>query len=225
MVCIVCYDSLFGPGRRSTTSHRLTSAAQSRRQPAALNCGHAFHKGCIDRWFSTSETRACPLCHKAHQGPALVLYIDADESEGNNSQSQSATSGSSLNTASQPLDIDRLCECFEELGVEMPDQDDYTSYGDYCGELLDGLVASTGELVSRHESERERMQSRINKLVDDLEASNSLCRAKEFEIAGMDRLSDAHRTHIASLQNALERKKWIINAYEDRYGVRFYCRN
>ncbi|KAJ1785052.1 hypothetical protein LPJ59_006226 [Coemansia sp. RSA 2399] len=205
----------------------VASAAQSRRQPAALNCGHAFHKGCIDRWFSTSETRACPLCHKAHQGPALVLYIDADESEGsgsssNNSQPQSATSSSSLSTANQMLDIHRLCECFEELGVEAPGLDDYTSYGDYCGELLDELVVSTGELVSKHSSEREVMQSRINQLVGDLEAANSRCRAKEFEIAGMDRLSDAHRTHISSLQSALERKKRVINAYEDRYGVQFY---
>jgi len=28
------------------------------------NCGHKFHKKCVDEWFYRSKTYSCPLCRK-----------------------------------------------------------------------------------------------------------------------------------------------------------------
>ncbi|KAJ2403240.1 hypothetical protein GGI23_000109 [Coemansia sp. RSA 2559] len=224
MVCSICHDSLL----KLKASGRGFDAASGSFQPAALNCGHVFHKTCITRWFSTSANNHCPLCHKKHSGSALVLFIDADETkERRNSRDEERSKHSSPSSskavvdslACQSLDIDRLCECFDELGMNIPGLDDYAGYGDYCDVLLDELVASTGQLVSKHESEKEKLESRIRGLQEDLEDSNELCNAHENEIARLTRLSAAHRTHIEGLQDALQRKKNLINTYERKYGI------
>ncbi|KAJ1785053.1 hypothetical protein LPJ59_006227 [Coemansia sp. RSA 2399] len=223
MVCSICHDSLL----KLKASGGGHDAASSSFQPAALNCGHVFHKTCIGRWFSTSANNHCPLCHKKHSGSALVLFIDADESKKRRNSrdkerpkhSRTSSSKAVDSLASQSLDIDRLCECFDELGIDVPGLDDYAGYDDYCDVLLDELVASTGQLVSKYESDKGKLESRISELKEDLEDSNDLCNAHENEIARLTRLSAAHKTHIEGLQDALQRKKNLINIYERKYGI------
>jgi hypothetical protein len=47
---------------------------RSNQAKCTLGCGHAFHKGCIDRWWSTSLQASCPLCKRDSMRPA---YADA----------------------------------------------------------------------------------------------------------------------------------------------------
>merc|ERR1711966_71160 len=60
-MCVICHRSLaivVLPG--GISSH------PKGRQARTLPCGHAFHKCCLDRWFSTSRRtwgrRTCPTC-------------------------------------------------------------------------------------------------------------------------------------------------------------------
>ncbi|KAJ1664183.1 hypothetical protein EV178_004313 [Coemansia sp. RSA 1646] len=199
MGCSICQDPLF---RLESSNSAPTS---SRLKPAALSCGHVFHGTCIDKWFASSSNNSCPLCHKRHCGPALVLYIEADEDEkssrpSNNTQPQTAASSSSPpRETGQTLDVYRLCECFAELGMDIPGPSDYEGYSDYCDVMLDELVASTAQLVSKHEDDRGKLQARIDKLAGDLKHSNDLCRVHENEIARLTKLSEAHRRHITGL--------------------------
>ncbi|KAJ2695415.1 hypothetical protein GGH99_000144 [Coemansia sp. RSA 1285] len=250
MVCIICYDPLLGNNNSNNNNNNnnnsnRASSSQSRRQPAALNCGHVFHKNCINRWFSTNGNRPCPLCHNEHYGPVLCLFIDADDgnnstSNNNNNNGASDSNGRNNNNnnngnnnrqkaTSKKLsqakksavtidDIDRLCECFDELGMDVPEQESYMSMDEYFQELLDELVFSSAQLVSRHEERSRTLSDRIDELEDDLAHANENGDYQMSEIARLNKLSDAHRTHIASLQNALERRKDIIEYYEDRYG-------
>ncbi|KAJ2759762.1 hypothetical protein H4S06_002070 [Coemansia sp. BCRC 34490] len=252
MVCIICYDPLLGnknPNNNNNSNSNRASSLQSRRQPAALNCGHVFHKNCINRWFSTNRNRPCPLCHNEHYGPVLCLFIDADDgnnstsnnnsnngasgSNGRNNNNNNNNNGNGNNNRQKATskklsqakksavtidDIDRLCECFDELGMDAPEQESYMSLDEYFQELLDELVFSSAQLVSRHEERSRTLSDRIDELEDDLAHANENGDYQMSEIARLNKLSDAHRTHIASLQNALERRKDIIEYYEDRYG-------
>ncbi|KAJ2088065.1 hypothetical protein IW138_004485 [Coemansia sp. RSA 986] len=112
---------------------------------------------------------------------------------------------------SQTMDADKLCECFDELGIKAPEQNYYSSYNEYCGELLDELVASTGQLVLKHEDDRGRLEFRINRLEGYLEE-------QQDEVDRLNKLAEAHKQHIAGLQTALQREKDLVDWYEERYG-------
>lgn len=51
--CAICLDTLY-------------------RDMKELECGHKFHKLCIDAWFSRGTT--CPLCRSCH-APITVIPI------------------------------------------------------------------------------------------------------------------------------------------------------
>ena len=44
MICIICFDEIKEETRK-------------------LNCAHAFHEGCIEKWYKRSHR--CPLCRKS----------------------------------------------------------------------------------------------------------------------------------------------------------------
>jgi hypothetical protein len=44
MICIICFDEIKEETRK-------------------LNCVHAFHEGCIEKWYKRSHR--CPLCRKS----------------------------------------------------------------------------------------------------------------------------------------------------------------
>ncbi|KAJ2838833.1 hypothetical protein FBU31_000827 [Coemansia sp. 'formosensis'] len=84
MVCSICQDSYFKApvvqrgGRRSTNASAGGSTAH---RPAALGCGNAFHKVCIEQWFDNDNSKSCPQCKVSHRGPVTMLYIDMDEED------------------------------------------------------------------------------------------------------------------------------------------------
>lgn len=44
MICIICFDEI-------------------KEETRQLNCVHAFHEGCIEKWYKRSHR--CPLCRKS----------------------------------------------------------------------------------------------------------------------------------------------------------------
>ncbi|KAJ2840296.1 hypothetical protein FBU31_000532 [Coemansia sp. 'formosensis'] len=72
MVCILCYDYLFGslvtdiPGTNTT------------RRVGALSCGHTFHLECIASWLEDVLNTRCPVCSVNHNGTILPLRIECD---------------------------------------------------------------------------------------------------------------------------------------------------
>ncbi|KAJ2716411.1 hypothetical protein H4R19_000670 [Coemansia spiralis] len=103
MVCIICYQPLFA-GRRAPAAEApapeaapaavvpavvavpaavAARAAENmpRNPPAALGCGHTFHKDCISRWFEQAVGARCPVCQERHTGAAIPLFIDIDDDE------------------------------------------------------------------------------------------------------------------------------------------------
>ncbi|KAJ2892632.1 hypothetical protein IWW38_003146 [Coemansia aciculifera] len=89
MVCSICQESFFKATPKSArrTTHGSSSnsaaatAARNGHRPAALGCGHTFHKKCIDAWFVSSSAQLCPQCKVAHVGPVTILFIELDEED------------------------------------------------------------------------------------------------------------------------------------------------
>ncbi|KAJ2326611.1 hypothetical protein GGI00_004697 [Coemansia sp. RSA 2681] len=70
MVCVLCYDLLFGSLARDDQA--------SSRRIAALSCGHTFHLECITLWCAESAYTACPKCNVRDAGPILALHVERD---------------------------------------------------------------------------------------------------------------------------------------------------
>ncbi|KAG1106654.1 hypothetical protein G6F42_016663 [Rhizopus arrhizus] len=63
--CIICLQPLIASGD----------------QPAAIPCGHVYHKSCLHPWVR--EHRNCPLCKKAcnHRQIISPLYLSSDDEQ------------------------------------------------------------------------------------------------------------------------------------------------
>ena len=60
-----------------------------------LHCGHLFHDDCIEHWFSTSDTKRCPVCRY-------------DEERGMNTEISTSTAPRLVELADYDLDLDDL---------------------------------------------------------------------------------------------------------------------
>ncbi|KAJ2746438.1 hypothetical protein GGI20_001356 [Coemansia sp. BCRC 34301] len=74
MVCVICYNSLFGGFSGDEPSAGSTSTSPDKKI-AALSCGHTFHLACVTEWLGRAGNRSCPLCKAQQYGPALALEI------------------------------------------------------------------------------------------------------------------------------------------------------
>ncbi|KAJ2078499.1 hypothetical protein H4R24_004440 [Coemansia sp. RSA 988] len=238
MVCIICYESIF-----KAPASNSVSARGANNPPAALGCGHTFHKQCIQEWFGTSERSACPTCHKLHNGPVLKLFIDIDENDITAEPARSQTAASSncggrkkqtarrgggqssrgRGGSSRGRDgdnvIDDLYAHLGDLSISQgPEIAFMSAYGystylqdelDNANECIEGLSDTIkdlkNELQTQKDSHREELAQKDSRYTE--------------EIVRMRRLSVAHRTHIASLQRALEaRKQYIETMKQSLYG-------
>ncbi|KAJ2890668.1 hypothetical protein IWW38_004007 [Coemansia aciculifera] len=76
MVCIICYDLLFGSFARDEPGS--SDAQGKRRRIAALSCGHTFHLECIGLQVDPYTFVTCPKCKLRNTGPILTLHTDCD---------------------------------------------------------------------------------------------------------------------------------------------------
>ncbi|KAI9358803.1 hypothetical protein BD770DRAFT_387001 [Pilaira anomala] len=63
--CTICFESLVTFGEVAS----------------ALECGHTFHKTCINRWFANSPIPQCPLCKKIVSKNKVIspVFFSSDE--------------------------------------------------------------------------------------------------------------------------------------------------
>ncbi|PIA14622.1 hypothetical protein COEREDRAFT_10219 [Coemansia reversa NRRL 1564] len=239
MVCIICYESIF----KTSTSSSTPVRERVDNPPAALGCGHAFHKQCIEEWFRTSERSTCPTCHKVHYGTVLKLFIDIDEnditaeaprgqtaansSSGSNrggrkkqtakrggSRSGRGRGGSSTSRRDADNVIDDLYLHLGDLSISQGPEIAFMSAYGYSSFLQEELDSANSQLEDLGDTIKElemELQTKKESYEEQLSLQENRYNA---EIRELNRLSIAHRTHIVSLQRALEAKKEYIYAME-----------
>ncbi|KAJ1719530.1 hypothetical protein LPJ53_005722 [Coemansia erecta] len=240
MVCVVCHESVL------VSKSPLATAAASRIscRPAALGCGHTFHKECIDTWFRTSRNSSCPICHAPHAGPVLSLFIELDDAEQSPSarMPRSARSDVSSNASTRGpgtrrgRNVDDLASDLESLSIE--EEGDRYMLDFYGGDIsfmhavhdnhvstlyeeISELEETMADMLHDHDTEmdaikesmaalneqvgtKDRMLANINAKLEDEKARNAQLAG---EIERLRVLSDKHRTHISSLQRALNKSR------------------
>ncbi|KAJ2469235.1 hypothetical protein GGI03_000497 [Coemansia sp. RSA 2337] len=243
MVCSICQESYFkaaaGPrgGRRPTHS---TAGGSTAHRPAALGCGHAFHKQCIEKWFENDYSKSCPQCKVSHRGPVTILYIDMDEEDYEASKkSKVRFSGNRSDDEMRQLAQKMLSMNIHEKSAE------YFMIGSLTKQIAE--LKESNSVSQRHKAElaeaklrAENERKRADKAEDALDDLKVDIANKEAsvvyyrnEVNRLNILSDRHRDHINSLNRNIEAKKETIREleedaeadqeeiewYESRYGV------
>ena len=63
MECSICLDTLDNHlSEKSSLLHNKNNIKNSQKYVQTLDCGHTFHKKCINDWFKSNES--CPYCRK-----------------------------------------------------------------------------------------------------------------------------------------------------------------
>ncbi|KAJ2143406.1 hypothetical protein IW139_004058 [Coemansia sp. RSA 353] len=191
MVCIVCHESQF------------TAPSQSVSHPVALQCGHVFHKPCIEGWFRSSDGPSCPLCHKPHTASFLTLYVD---------EANSASNGS---TSSRPTAQGRAAPVHDDMDDMYARMAQMSMAGDdsLMHMALQGNMYMLQDEMEELTEEKDMLEERVQDLESDVACAKSRADALQMEVNRLAKISHAHKTHIRSLQQNLEEKKQQLRYY------------
>ncbi|KAJ2769881.1 hypothetical protein IWQ56_002381 [Coemansia nantahalensis] len=209
MVCVICQDSV------------VRAAAGQSPAVSALVCGHTFHGSCIKEWFRTSARSECPMCTRVHYGQPISLYLELDNDSApkrprrrRKKKGTANQSGSGSGARQPPLEVADDLSYAELLtgfgGLSMYGYGDQTYEIQELEERVEDLET---ELATQASDYEERLRRQKDKMQDEKDALQDERDALEREVNRLYRLSDAHVSHISSLQRALERERCGNNYY------------
>ncbi|KAJ2060385.1 hypothetical protein GGI17_003758 [Coemansia sp. S146] len=226
MVCSICQESYFkaaaGPsgGRRPTNA---TAGGSTAHRPAALGCGHTFHKQCIEQWFENNYSKSCPQCKVSHRGPVTILYIDMDEED------YEASKKSKVRFSSNRSDDEMKQLAQKMLSMNIQDKSaEYYMIGSLIAQIAE--LKQGNSLSQRHKTElaearlkAENERKRADKAEDALDDLKVDFANKESslvyyrnEVHRLNVLSDRHRDHINALNRNVEARKEMIRQLEEK---------
>ncbi|KAJ2493544.1 hypothetical protein IWW37_000410 [Coemansia sp. RSA 2050] len=207
MVCAICHESFLKPlSRRSTPAHASASSAASHAQrPAALGCGHTFHKSCIEDWFASSRMQRCPQCKVLHSGSPTVLFIDIDEEDYDDGRAAGSSCREDADVQQLAWDINRM-----HFGDESCD------YRVMCelarrNQLLEDanmdLEEDLEETLCSLYSEMESREDKVDELTHELERQRRVQRRTSALLQESSECLQREREHTARLESRLEAVK------------------
>ncbi|KAJ1719528.1 hypothetical protein LPJ53_005720 [Coemansia erecta] len=209
MVCTICYDSLFKQpvkNNNNNNNNRRRNTGQGHR-PAALSCGHTFHKGCINRWVSSSSSYNCPICGVFAETDPTVLFIELGEEDAKHIVSDNANAGNSSNSSSssssnnggrsKPADIDDLVEHITRMSLREKRESEKRE----------------ADIESKLKAVEEELRSIKTQLNDSQNSANWY----KGEVTRLERLSERHVDNINGLHRALHNKKCDLEELEDEF--------
>ncbi|KAJ2697488.1 hypothetical protein H4218_003916 [Coemansia sp. IMI 209128] len=209
MVCAICHESyLKSSSRRSTPTRAPTSSAASHAQrPAALGCGHTFHKSCIEDWFESSRMQRCPQCKVLHTGSPTVLYIDIDEDGDDADVRQLAWDINRMHFGDESCDYRVMCELarrnqlLEEANMDLEEA------------LEETLCSLYGEMESR--------EDKVDELTHELEGLRRMQRRTNALLQESNECLEREREHTSRLESRLEAVKGVATRLrENNVGLR-----
>ncbi|KAJ2834282.1 hypothetical protein GGI24_000477 [Coemansia furcata] len=251
MVCSICQESYFKAPPKRGRGHGSTSAASNAHRPAALGCGHAFHKKCIDAWFVSSGAQLCPQCKVAHAGLATVLFIDLDEEDyeagkggksavartpartsdncpcGNEEMRQLAWGMVSMNIDNKDSDFYMICELtrrneeLEDINAGLQEELE-DAYNALDADNSDGEVDELAAQLAEQSNLSRQTEASLQEKTESLWLAQEQLSELDSKVASLEMLSARHRVHIANLQRALGDRKREISEYQSRYGPIYY---
>ncbi|KAJ1947217.1 hypothetical protein GGF37_000605 [Kickxella alabastrina] len=214
----------------------------SENRPAALGCGHTYHKVCIETWFNGSSTEYCPVCHKLHIGQVLSLFIDPEDVQvsAKPQQQPAVASSSRSNTNSgivggaQMIHTRRqfsrnntssyggLDAVFEEMSLNkhQPTADSYN--GDYSYimavqlDQIDVLNSENAELEREMEELREEL---YDNLYEKDRHMSRMADNHRMDIDAMDALLNIEKAKNESLEEEIARLKSLASKHKAHIGA------
>ncbi|KAJ2308883.1 hypothetical protein IWW55_000162 [Coemansia sp. RSA 2706] len=214
MVCVVCHESQFkAPGRR-----RSRAKGKGDKRPVALQCGHVFHRPCIEGWFRSSGLSDCPMCYKSHTGPLITLFVDCEPGSATD-----APASASKARRAVPDYTDEMDEIIDEMSQMVFRTDDaamaYVSQRQT--EFMEERLADATELNRHYKRKIDKLEfesgtqlrkteEKYQEAADRLEEAELRAEWLQCEVTRLARISAAHKTHIRSLQIHLEDRKDIL---------------
>ncbi|KAJ2899452.1 hypothetical protein GGI21_000123 [Coemansia aciculifera] len=243
MTCSICHEPYFQYCARGSTS---SAAADKVQRPAALGCGHTFHKNCVEDWFRSSCMQRCPQCKVVHVGPVTVLFIDIDDEDYEASQNakgfysggcsrhdnadvrQLAWDINTLHFSDEGRDYHVMCELarrnqeLEDANMDL--EEDLEEAHRTMANETSALDAELDDMA--HELERQgRLHRRTE--ISLLESAESLRREKERtarlenRLETMQALVHRLRDNNFNMRHALAAKGEEIRSYQSRHGFTF----
>ncbi|KAJ2238043.1 hypothetical protein H4R99_000594 [Coemansia sp. RSA 1722] len=201
MVCIICHESVLVPN--SSSANSVTSRDD---HPAALSCGHTFHKLCIEQWLSISHAAGCPICHKMHTGSVITLYIEVEDAQ--LPAVTSTVNGTRVCRRRKPRDVEHLIGEFESLVL----QSDVELAVAVHEEQIRSLQESLSEAEEKLAAAKERNHAMEDRLIDNeeqLQIEKSVNASLRDEIIRLTGMHKRHVSKIGALQKALHQTKAV----------------
>ncbi|KAJ2838310.1 hypothetical protein FBU31_000952 [Coemansia sp. 'formosensis'] len=196
MVCAICLDNLFNISAEIDTTTSNTLGDDNR--IAALSCGHTFHLECTTLWHESSHNMNCPMCNVQHIGSILALHIECDLDHA----VDQGMGGLGLErlTISDPLGVAELL-CKTSLN------------------LADEQAIKHKELEAKAAALKIELDEKNKRLMRKQAIARFLTNKAirlESQVKGLNTLTERHRSHLHSLQDALNLKKQVIAELEKK---------